>query len=268
MKASELFTQMYKPRPNALKVISLGWGVQSFTLAAMVALGELEPVNFAIHADTTHESSWVYKFANDQTPWLESFGVNIVTVKPDEVYSQVIDQYGGVLIPSFSFRNNRPSMLSRQCTGKWKIIPIRKHLKSIRVGKPIEMWIGITTDEIQRVKVSNVKYISHRWPLIEKNMSRTDCINWLTANDLPIPRRSSCNFCPYHSFEDWRHVMASNPDRDEVINLDQSIRNLRPPDPLFLHQSRVPIADLDMRTLEEQGQLSLWNNECDGMCGL
>jgi hypothetical protein len=31
--------------------ISLGWGVQSFTLAAMVALGELPPVDVAIHAD-------------------------------------------------------------------------------------------------------------------------------------------------------------------------------------------------------------------------
>ena len=32
-----------------MKVISLGWGVQSFTLAAMVALKELPPVDYAVY---------------------------------------------------------------------------------------------------------------------------------------------------------------------------------------------------------------------------
>ena len=35
--------------------ISLGWGTQSFALAAMSALGELPPVDVAIHADTGYE---------------------------------------------------------------------------------------------------------------------------------------------------------------------------------------------------------------------
>lgn len=36
-----------------LRVISLGWGVQSWSLAAMAALGEIPRVDYAIHADTT-----------------------------------------------------------------------------------------------------------------------------------------------------------------------------------------------------------------------
>ena len=63
-----------------MKVISLGWGVQSFTLAAMAALGELEPVDVAIHADTTHESKLTYEFAARWTPWLEERCVRVVTV--------------------------------------------------------------------------------------------------------------------------------------------------------------------------------------------
>ena len=54
-----------------MKILSLGWGVQSFTLAAMAALGEIEPVDFAIHADTRHEFSGTYEFAKTWTPWLE-----------------------------------------------------------------------------------------------------------------------------------------------------------------------------------------------------
>ena len=36
--------------------LSLGWGVQSWTIAAMAALGELPPIDLAIHADTGHEA--------------------------------------------------------------------------------------------------------------------------------------------------------------------------------------------------------------------
>jgi len=61
-----------------LKIISLGWGVQSFTLAVMVALGDLEPVDAAIHADTTHEKTATYEFAKRWTPWLEEHGTKVL----------------------------------------------------------------------------------------------------------------------------------------------------------------------------------------------
>ena len=50
-------------------VLSLGWGVQSFTLAAMAALGEIVKPDVCIHADTTHEFSGTYKFAKEWTPF-------------------------------------------------------------------------------------------------------------------------------------------------------------------------------------------------------
>ena len=53
-----------------MNAISLGWGVQSWTLAAMSALGELPRVDVAIHADTTHERSNTYAFAAVWCAWL------------------------------------------------------------------------------------------------------------------------------------------------------------------------------------------------------
>jgi hypothetical protein len=38
-----------------MRVLSLGWGVQSFTLAAMSALGDLPLLDYAVHADTGYE---------------------------------------------------------------------------------------------------------------------------------------------------------------------------------------------------------------------
>lgn len=63
-----------------MKIISLGWGIQSFTLAAMSALGEIEKVDLAINADTTHERQATYEFAKRWTPWLQEHGLNVVTV--------------------------------------------------------------------------------------------------------------------------------------------------------------------------------------------
>ena len=37
--------------------INLGWGIQSFTMAAMSALGTLPRVDAAIHADTSQPRS-------------------------------------------------------------------------------------------------------------------------------------------------------------------------------------------------------------------
>ena len=84
--------------------ISLGWGTQSFALAAMSALGELPPVDVAIHADTGYERAATYAFAAKWTPWLEERGVRVVTVRPDEARQSApgVNTWGGVLLPAYS----------------------------------------------------------------------------------------------------------------------------------------------------------------------
>ena len=43
--------------------LSLGWGVQSWAIATMAAVGELPPIDLAIHADTGHEAQKTYEHA-------------------------------------------------------------------------------------------------------------------------------------------------------------------------------------------------------------
>jgi hypothetical protein len=62
--------------------------------------------------------------------------------------------------------------------------------------------------------------------------------------------------------------MASEPDRKDAIEHDQAIRKIRPPFDLFVHPARMPLDEIDLRTAEEKGQLSLWDNECSGICGV
>lgn len=253
-----------------MKAISLGWGVQSFTIAAMSALGELKPIDAAIHADTTHEASGTYAFAKQWTPWLEGRGVRVVTVR-DTNPRVVTERVGGeIFIPAFTATDSSGGgMLRRQCTQRWKIAPIRRWLQANRKGDSVELWMGISLDEIQRVKSSDVKYITNRYPLIECRMTRAACIEWLKAHDLEVPPKSACVFCPYHDQAAWRHLKESgNGDWHKAVEVDGRIRKVRPPFDLFIHPSRIPIADVDFRTVQERGQLSLWDEECEGVCGV
>lgn len=241
-----------------LKVLSLGWGVQSFTLAALVALGKLEPIDYAVHADTSYESSLTYAFAEKWTGWLEERGVKVVTLKQD---NPVINKYGAVEIPTFTSAGQS----NRQCTTHWKVISVRRFIASelkrrglTKKPESVEMLIGISTDEWCRAKPSDVKYIKKVYPLLtELGMSRNDCKKFLLDNGLEVPSKSSCVFCPFHNKKDWQFIKSIDKDWQKAVEVDRSIRNVKGKPTLWIHNSRIPLEDVDLRTPEEQGQISL-----------
>lgn len=256
-----------------MKVISLGWGVQSFTIAAMSALGEIEPVDVALHADTRHESTRTYEFAKRWTPWLEHHGVRVVTVV-NPFGDAAGDKYGGGFIPAFTYGKHGNGQLRRQCTHSWKIDPMRRWLQANRDKRSVEQWIGISLDEAHRAKPPDVKYITNRWPLLEKKMTRKDCKSWLLAQGLEVPPKSSCVFCPYHNAAGWRAVRNQPEDWAAAVEFDELIRDKAPPHPLFVHPGRIPLAEVDLRTPQERGQMELdweWETEDNcpmGVCGV
>jgi hypothetical protein len=36
----------------------------------------------------------------------------------------------------------------------------------------------------------------------------------------------------------------------------------------FMHKSCVPLDEVDFSTAEDHGQVEMFNNECEGMCGV
>ncbi|MCK5347511.1 MAG: hypothetical protein KAR20_29080, partial [Candidatus Heimdallarchaeota archaeon] len=180
---------------DQIKILSLGWGIQSWTIAAMVALEELPLIDFVIHSDTTWELERTYLFANKWTTWLEERGVKVVTVASEATRGIVKDEWAGTFIPAFTIGpDGSRGQLRRQCTGRWKITPMRRYisdyLKDREIKKTkgiVEQWLGITVDEFHRAKDSDVQYIKHKFPLIDKKMTRFDCIEWLKKNNLPNP---------------------------------------------------------------------------------
>jgi hypothetical protein len=93
-------------------------------------------------------------------------------------------------------------------------------------------------------------------------------MNWLDKKGIEIPPRSACTFCPYHSTREWQKIKQVPEDWKNAVDHDNAVRKLRPPYELYVHPSRKPLDEVDLRTPEEKGQLSLWDNECDGLCGV
>ena len=119
------------------------------------------------------------------------------------------------------------------------------------------------------MRQSDVKYITNRYPLIEARLSRWDCIRWLQEHDLEVPTRSACVFCPFHSRAEWRDIRDNAPeDWIKSVEVDELIRKARPPYDLFVCNQRKPLEECDFDTQEDAGQLSLWENECIGICGV
>ena len=260
-----------------LTYLSLGWGVQSWTIAAMAALGELPPVDLAIHSDTGHEAAGTYAHAEKWTSWLEERGVPVVTVKPEN--NNVIREDWGkksgtpsIQIPAFTFSHSSgdAGQIDRQCTRQWKITPIRQHLRN-RLGKKkpkaesVECWQGISLDEWSRMRDSDVKYIRNVYPLVDRRMTRLDCIQWLQKQNLDVPPKSACVFCPFHKMSEWHSLkQRGETDWNHAVTVDRAIRNKRNTMDIFIHPSRLPLEEA-VRIPEDVGaqQLEL-ELPCDG----
>tara|TARA_Y100001937_G_scaffold19166_1_gene26464 strand:+ start:216 stop:1049 length:834 start_codon:yes stop_codon:yes gene_type:complete len=275
---------------KTLRVLSLGAGVQSSTLALMIHKGEIPMVDCAIFADTQAEPPKVYE-------WLEfikktvSYPVHIVTWRnlEQDVLDASQGKYQAFTIPFYTKNKEtgQKGMLMRQCTADYKIKPVTKKIRELLGYKKgervdlkkvkVEMLMGISTDEIRRMRMNRLRYIDNQYPLINDfGMSRQDCIAWMKDKNYPMPTKSACYFCPFHSQSTWKDIKENDPELfKQAVEMDKKIRNQEKykiknkfKDDLYLHRSCEPLD----KALEDDGQLDMFekfNSICDeGMCGV
>jgi hypothetical protein len=255
-----------------LRILSLGAGVQSTTLLLMAERGEIEPFHCAIFADTGWEGKQTY----DHLDYLRQIcKTPIITVRNDKgsIYdwslnAKLRDSKLFNVLPLYTVLNGKKGMTRRQCTSHFKVAPIRREIRRMldvngaRIAQgAVNSIIGISWDERQRMYLSNVKYIENDYPLVYRRMDRDACIKWLMDNyQITVPK-SSCIGCPFHSDREWRNVMGNEKSWGEAVNLDETIRESgriagRLDGLLYLHKSCKPLAEVDLRTPEERGQLA------------
>jgi hypothetical protein len=277
-----------------LKVISLGAGVQSTVMALMAAYGELgELPDYAVFADTQSEPEDVYTHLD----WLEgeikrltNDRMRCVRVTAGNLEADVLEILqleeikGRHPTPPFFTpgRDGLAAPIRRQCTESYKIDPIRQWMRGqidhpkgkVWKGPPeIECWIGISTDEIQRMRDARDRFVKNRWPLIEARMTRGDCLEWFGRK---YPGRSlaksACWFCPYKKNEEWRRTRDEQPEAwAKALEFDKAIRagSASSRGEWFLHRKLKPLGEVDLSSAADRGQVEFgFLEECEGMCGI
>ena len=277
-----------RSKAPVLRVLSLGAGVQSSTMALMAAHDEIGPMpDCAIFADTGWEPKEVYTHLD----WLEkqlpfpTYRVSAGNIRDDHIAGLNTTGHRFASMPMFTANG---SMGRRQCTREYKIAPIRRKQRELLGLKPrqriakriaedaeVEVWLGISIDEASRIKPSPEKWQRNHWPLIHLDMSREDCLDWFKEK-YPHRKltRSACIGCPFKNAEEWRTLKHTDPESwEDAVDFDKTIRKngtkfrgMR--EQQYLHRSCMPLDEVDFDTKVSNGQLNFFVNECEGMCGV
>lgn len=243
----------------------------------MASVGIITPMpTLAIFADTGSESEATYRHIAELSGKLP-FPLEILNVgdlATDSTALRLSRRPGhffvNSLIPAFFTSNGKRMMQNRRCTSNYKIRPIRKAVRRY-FAQGVSQWIGISTDEAQRMRESDVGYIVNRYPLIELGMSRTDCKQWLIDHGHNVPPKSSCVFCPFHNDKFWNDMKNEQPQEfARAIAYERRLHEMhrfahgddRLP---YLHDSMKPLDQVEFRPVERPDG---FGNECSGFCGV
>lgn len=263
-----------------LRVLSLGAGVQSTTLALMAAHGEIEPPDCAIFADTQWEPAEVYAHLN----WLRSpnvlpFPVHVVTagsLRQDLINRRNTTGGRYAAIPWHIVNpDGSTAMGRRQCSSEYKLDPIMRKIRDLlgvsRKGHIapglVEVLIGISRDEAHRMREARQAYMRNVYPLVEKGMRRYDCLLWLDRQGYPRPPKSACIGCPFTDNARWRERRLVPEEWADAVLADRQLRlgaahSSRGTE--YMHRSCVPLDEVDFSVDDRQGDL--FGNECLGLC--
>jgi hypothetical protein len=161
----------------------------------------------------------------------------------DAIVSHVVSRW----IPAGEY-----GQLRRQCTERFKISPMMTRIFELAQDRPIEIWLGISLDEVERMKTGPNDRVKYFYPLIFNQkrhpdyapfgqMTRNDCQIYLEQIEFKAAK-SACYFCPYRSDFGWARMKRTDPVSFEAAcEYDERMRHARPGYECFVHRSRVPL---------------------------
>lgn len=271
---------------DPVHILSLGAGVQSSTLALMAAYGKVTPkLNAAIFADTQAEPDEVYtwldyliaEIAKAPNPFpvyrvttgnLTADVLRVRYVQSDGCTHPKGTAYMNKLIPVFGLAANgkKTAALGRRCTFDYKIRPVVKQARKLakithgQKSHGVTQWIGISYDEVERMKDPREPWIQHRWPLVELKMRRQDCLDWMENGGFKKPPRSACYYCPFHDDNEWIRIRNNDAKSwNLAVAFDRELRrkfmeedktlNME----VYLHSSCKPLDEVDFEKPEHFG---------------
>jgi len=257
----EKYNDLYHAFKPKLKIISLGAGLQSTVLYYMSSMGIIDKVDYAVFADTGAEEPYTYRNIEYLQNWQKNNnGIPLIICNKENLNADLLSWFlsTGQRFASVPFFSNKgKSQLPRQCTSEYKIKQVDKKirellsLKKFQRNKQTEIMIGFTIDEMQRMNIAKEKWKKHSYPFLELKMTRQDCSNWLIKNNLLVPGKSSCYFCPYKSDAHWIETKKNNPKVfKQAVEIDKAIRDSSKrgiKDKIYLHRDCKPLDEVKFK---------------------
>lgn len=197
-----------------LRVVSFGGGVNSSAL--LVGLVERgTPPNLILFADTGDEFEETYAHVRSMDAWSRAhLGLGITTVR--RAYPRHLSlenechNLGTLPSKAFGFSG---------CSVKWKRQPMDRYIRLSPTaqmawarGERIERLIGIDAGEQHRGKIPDDDRYVYRYPLIEWDWAREECLAAIRRAGIAVPRKSACFFCPATKKAEVLELARSRPD--------------------------------------------------------
>jgi len=223
-------------------IISFGAGQNSTAMIIQMNNDRIK-IDDIIYADTGNEESETYEFLIEFKQWCKDNNIKFTTVR-SHLYPLRDYYFDRKLIPYRYFRS---------CTDKFKIRPINKYVKEEYPKYFINMYMGIASDEKHREKETSRKNQKMIYPLIEKNIDRKKCIEIIRNENMTIPVKSGCHFCPFQSKQSWLRQLEVHPKifEDNII-FEENCKAF--PDGIFFN---IPLRKLK-EIAKSQTKLDKW----------
>lgn len=220
---------------------SYGGGTQTAAIAALVLQGKLPRPDVVVMADTGRELASTWDYLHEVVgPALAAVGLT-VQIAPHSLAKVDLFSYGGeLLLPAFTRAGVGVGKLRTWCSDEWKKQVVRRWLRAQGV-EDCDNWIGISTDESERMKDSDVLWCRNVYPLIELvPTSRAGCVAIVEKMGWPAPPKSRCWMCPNQSGRDWLRMRDEQPSEwAKAVALDDELRQMDPY--VYLHRAGVPL---------------------------
>ncbi len=271
-----------------IKAFSFGGGVQSMAALVLAAEGRIDYRTFLfanVGDDSEYPETMVY-LREVAMPYAAKHGLDLIELHKtrrdgtrETLWQKLHRTERSIDIP-MRLQSGAPG--NRNCTADFKIKVVSKWMRQHGATREARgtVGIGISVDEIQRMKPSQLPHLRNAHPLIDLELTREDCKAVIRDAGLPVPPKSSCFFCPFHTRKEWTRIYDEHPDLfQKSVALERMINERRANlgrDPMYLTSALRPLDEVingshrwQMSFLEkdDEGQYSCGPFTCDGGSG-
>jgi hypothetical protein len=246
----------------ATQVLNYGGGRQTVATCILIASGELERPDRIVISDTGREAQSTWDYADQHVrPLLESVGLRLEVAPHSLATVDLYSHKGTLLLPVFT----PTGKFSAYCSSEWKRDVMRRYLRNSGVNSATN-WIGYSYDERRRWEGRRETDgpWRERYPLVERMLTKADCVRIIRKAGKPLPPKSACFLCPHRMNSEWRFIRDNYPEQwEEACRTDEEIREDDDQHAVYLHEDRVPLREANLDGPDRKGP----SRQCSlGMC--